>query len=122
MTDLATLTVLRDAMRTAQAAADEACRAYDAAISAALWADFPRHRAKCNPWVRWEAAGWRSVSVALGHDRDDVFTWLGQVSIDGLTRSHATGPTPYAAVCAALDALNDTKARDALRAAVEATR
>ena len=102
-----------------------ACIAYDRAVNDALLSDFPRHPTTDDPGRSWGVRGGVALHVWFGLDDDDddnEGAWVAGSYIGGRCLSRATGPTPYAAINAALYALDDTEARDALRAAVEATR
>ena len=124
MTDLATIIALREAWVALNASALDAKDGYVTALVDALDADFPRHRKNIGlPLERlWHGLhGW-SMTVCLGRDRDDEIAWEAVVEHGGLRHAVRHGPSPIAAVLAALNTISDALTRDALRAAVEATR
>ena len=122
MTDLATIVALREASDAAWDAVRDTASAFESAINDALTTDFPRATPKHYGQRAWYVGRDVALYLWFGRDHDRAFAWESEIRVLGLRRSRGSGPTPYAAVCAALEALDDTEARDALRAAVEATR
>lgn len=103
---------------------EAAIRAIEAAARKVLESDFPRHRHTPLPFREWDIDQYRRMAVHLGRMPPyfDRMGWVATVTDRWNVVVKVGGETPYAAVRAAIDSVKCAKLRNALRAAVEASR